>query len=792
MTDRAANVLRFNDCELDLASRELRHAGKVVPLEPRVFALLVYLYEQRHRAVDKDEIQDAIWKGVIVSETALTRAIMKARRAVNDSADQQAVIRTVHGHGYQFVAIVADADSSPQENVAAPDRSIATPRLLAGFVVLLIVGFILYLWPAAEPKQTVRLAIMPVLNATTDPEYDWTRLGLMGFANDLIARSAEFNILPASDVIRFTERTGWSDDKDDVTAAGDLEELRSTYGASHMLSGRLEKNAGVIRLSYSLFKPDGEIDRGTMVGAEPTELMRGMIRSVGAALGDQVRAVDDITVVSEDPFINEAYSRGLGFALEGRCADAQPLFDVVIASGKTAGRAELEAANCARILGQWQEAEAAFKNILAEQPAEPSSSLRALALNGLGTVYIRTGRGKEARDTFQLGLAEAIAARDYRVQGKLLNSLAIDAKNRREYDEARDFLARATLAHRESAAGLLPGQVPAALANIDMAEGKLEQADDHLAEALASFRAIGDRRNEAMMLNNFGYLRRLQGRPKDAEPLHLQSLSIRREIGDRVGQGRILGMLSQVYEIDGRLSEARTAATEAYEIASEANDRLFMATSLAQLAQVEQSAGDVDGARRAYIESKAIFEQIEDYSRVAQVAIRLARLDMHAGKYAAAEKSADAVLNIALREALHEPAIEAMELRGDVAYLQSDSSRATSAYRDALSYVDESGFVGGKTRIVTKLANRLLDQQDIAATEPLIGYIIEQADTFETLKLRARFAFMAGDAERSVELQELAQTIAADDWSDADEKTLAQYREAASDLNTNRIPGDDH
>ena len=78
MTDSLQTVLRFEDFELDIASREMRRSGEVVPLEPRVFSLLVYLYEHRHRAVDKDEIQDAVWKGLVVSETALTRAIMKA------------------------------------------------------------------------------------------------------------------------------------------------------------------------------------------------------------------------------------------------------------------------------------------------------------------------------------------------------------------------------------------------------------------------------------------------------------------------------------------------------------------------------------------------------------------------------------------------------------------------------------------------------------------------------------------------------------------------------------------
>lgn len=777
MNDKAANVVRFNDCELDFASREMRRAGSVVPLEPRVFALLAFLFENRDRAVDKDEIQDAVWKGVIVSETSLTRAIMKARRAVNDSADQQSVIRTVHGHGYQFVAAVENSDASKEKRDGGESKRTNSLRYLSAIAVLLIVGFIAYFWPSGAPAQTVRLAILPVLNATSDPEYDWTRLGLMGFANDLVTRRGEFNVLPASDVIRFTERSDWSESTDDETALQQLRTLGNAYGASHMLSARLEKAAGVMRLTYSLYQPGGDVDRGTMVGAEPTELLRGMIRSVAETLGKQVRSADAITVVSEDPFINEAYSRALSFSLEGRCAEALPLFDIVIASDKTDGRAELEAASCLRILGQWQEAENAFKALLAELPAEPPGTTRALALNGLGTVYIRTGRRDEARDTYELGLAEAIAARDYRAQGMLLNSLAIDARNRREYDKARDLLHRATLAHRESDAGILPGQVPAALANIHMAEGKLEQADDDLAAALAAFRSLGDRRNEAMMLNNYGYLRRLQGRRQEAEPFHLQSLSIRREIGDRVGQGRILGMLSILYTDDGRIDEARSAATEAHQIATEANDKLFMATSLAQLAQVEQTAGDFDKAREAYRESRSIFEQIGDHSRAAQALIRLARLDMHTGEYESAAASAEDVLEVSLREALHEPAIEAIELRGDIAYLQSDVNRAIAEYRDALHYIDESGFVGGRTRVVIKLASRLLDNSDIATAEPLVGYLVDQPDTFETLKLRARFAFMSGDSDRSVELMSLAKTIAAEDWTDADEQSLARYRE---------------
>ncbi len=774
MSNKADNLLRFGDCELDLASREFRRAGDLVSIEPRVFALLAFLFEHRDRAVDKDEIQEVVWKGTIVSETAMTRAIMKARRAVGDSPEKQAVIRTVHGHGYQFVATPLVDDEPGLKSGAAAGRNSNRPRIFAVVVALVLVVFIAALWPASAPVEAVHIAVMPVANSTGDADYDWTRLGLMGFANDLIEQSAVLNVLSASDVIRFAERNMLPDDDDRI--ASNFEELRDVYGASHMLVSRLEKNASVLRLSYVLYKPDGEIERGTMVGSEPAELMRGMIRSVAATLGDRGRSINEISVVSEDPFINEAYSRGLGLSLEGRCAEALELFAVVSTSTNTVGRVDYEWAECARVLGRWQDAEAGFKTMLDKLPVEPSSSLRALALNGLGTVYIRTGRSDVARATYELGLEEAKSAGDKLLQGMLLKSLAIDAKNRREFAEARELLARASLAHSEASSGILPGKIPAAIANIDMAEGKLEQADAHLQEALALFRAKGDRRNEAMMLNNFGYLRRLQNRLEDAEPLHLQSLEIRREIGDFVGQGRILGMLSNLYVDDGRLAEAREAAHEAYRISSEANDRLFMATSLAQIGNVERRVGNVAAARAAYTDSKEIFEQIEDHSRAAQTTLRLALLEFEAGNLDSAEATVRDVRDLSLREGLQEPAIEAMQLAGDIARKQLDTERAISAYEEALQHVDDTGFVAERSRVITKLANVFLDQQDFAAVEPLIGRMIEQGSESASLKLRARYAFLQGDVTRAVTLQELARSASKDDWSEADESTLLEYQ----------------
>ena len=309
-----------------------------------------------------------------------------------------------------------------------------------------------------------------------------------------------------------------------------------------------------------------------------------------------------------------------------------------------------------------------------------------------------------------------------------------------------------------------------------MAEGKFEQAEQHLSQALETFRATGDRRNEAMMLNNFGYLRRVQGRIDEAEPMHLESLAIRREIGDRVGQGRILGMLSILYENEGRYEDAKATAREAYEIASEANDRLFMATSLANLGEAELSTGELGAARDAFAESKALFEAIDDTSRAAQVDVRLARIDLQDNDLVSAQERVDSVIALTLREALHEPGIEALELGGDIAKQTGDTDRAIDAYQQTIRRIDETGFVVNRNRVATKLANLLLDRNDLEAAEPLVGNLIESGESADALRVRARYAHLQGDTARAAELMESLKATFAEDWTEADAGALDRYR----------------
>jgi len=200
-----------------------------------------------------------------------------------------------------------------------------------------------------------------------------------------------------------------------------------------------------------------------------------------------------------------------------------------------------------------------------------------------------------------------------------------------------------------------------------------------------------------------------------------------------------------------------------------------MATALAQLGQAELSDGQLGAARDAYAESRALFDEIDDTSRVAQVDVRLARIDIKDNNLESAQERVENVLALTLREALHEPAIEAMELAGDIALRQEDTAGAIDAYQRTIKHIDDTGFVVTKYRVTVKLANLFLDNGDLLAAEPLVGSLIESGEMPSVLRVRARYAHLRGDSDRAVELMETFRSTFADDWTEADADALDRY-----------------
>lgn len=96
----------FGRFVLDPDNRLLSRDAAPVELNARYLDALALLVRERGRLVSKDRFMDEIWRGIPVTDEALTQCIRTLRRQLGDDAASPRFIETVPKHGYRFIAAV--------------------------------------------------------------------------------------------------------------------------------------------------------------------------------------------------------------------------------------------------------------------------------------------------------------------------------------------------------------------------------------------------------------------------------------------------------------------------------------------------------------------------------------------------------------------------------------------------------------------------------------------------------------------------------------------------------------
>ncbi len=112
-------IFRFDCFVLDMGDRQLKREGVPVELNARYLDALALLVREQGRLVSKDHFLDQVWRGVPVTDEALTQCIKTLRRQLGDNAASPRLIETVPKHGYRFIAAV-EAGIEPR---SAPARA---------------------------------------------------------------------------------------------------------------------------------------------------------------------------------------------------------------------------------------------------------------------------------------------------------------------------------------------------------------------------------------------------------------------------------------------------------------------------------------------------------------------------------------------------------------------------------------------------------------------------------------------------------------------------------------------
>jgi len=784
-------VYRFGEFELDCALRELRRSGSPVAIQPKAFELLRYLIEHRDRAVDKEELQDVLWPRTIVTEASLTRSVMKARRAVDDDSERQAVIRTVHGHGYRFLPEIESAEPVPATEgapAAAPTqpetpvadsgatRPRADRRWLSLWAVVVLAVALGAWWLAARDVTAgpVRVAVLPVDNATGDGGLEWTGTGLMSLLNRLLENHG-IEVVSDRTVLALAGDRAATDLL--APGSGFRELLARTQGATHVLAARLEYVEGAYRLYYEL---TGDGDRPVSrsgVGAEATSMIPEVAATV-AALVSHGRPTDERRrVISADDFLNEAYARALSLQFAGRNEEAKRLFQVVMEQEPDLFWPRYEYALSARTLREWHIAEPMLIELAAEAAADGAIAEQTAALNSLGIAYLNQDRLDRARQQFEevLRLTEGTTLYD-RMSAANVN-LGLVASNTGDYELAKRHLDRAIELTRVQGIESLPGTITNNLSGVLIRLGRYDEAEVQSRDAIANFRVTGNRLYEASALSRLSSVLRHQGRFDEAEEAQELALSIRRELGNRVGESSSYLSLAALATERGSLTRARLYAEQAHDIGLEIQDRYVTASALAAMATADRRLGRSADAAAGFRAAGAIFRDIGNRMNEQATMRDLARCLLDQGDVRAAAAISDELLARSIERGERREEARALALQAEIATASGDPDGAVDALRSALFIARELADTGIELEVIQELARAYLELEQAADARPLMERLrIDRPGQPETLRLDARLAYLQGDVAGAASHMETLRATAAEAWTEEDTALLESYR----------------
>src|SRR5215475_5242615 len=106
MGHQPKQIYEFGHYQLDAAERLLMRDGAVIPLQPKVFNLLLALVERHGRLLEKDELMKLVWPDTVVEEANLANNISILRKTLSE--DGERFIETAPRRGYRFVASVRE------------------------------------------------------------------------------------------------------------------------------------------------------------------------------------------------------------------------------------------------------------------------------------------------------------------------------------------------------------------------------------------------------------------------------------------------------------------------------------------------------------------------------------------------------------------------------------------------------------------------------------------------------------------------------------------------------------
>jgi|KBSMisStaDraftv2_1062788.scaffolds.fasta_scaffold116616_2 TolB-like protein/DNA-binding winged helix-turn-helix (wHTH) protein/Tfp pilus assembly protein PilF len=298
--DNAEQRLKFGRYVLDLHRGCLLLDGREVTLRPKTFAVLHCLVTHPGQLMGKDELLEAVWPNLVVTDDTLVQSIGELRRALGDTGAR--LITTVPRRGYRF-----EASEVPPDRRKTRNRHLFRFRWIYGILAPLAVALtVLVLWlagfwsdvPPAIPDAKPAIAVLPFQHQGDDPAREYLADGL---TQDLINSLGRFSALT---VMSWNAVAGY---KGEAVRPG---EIARSLGVRYQVEGSVRYAGDEVRVSAQMVDSQGRVLWSARFEETPADvfaLQDRITREIAGALAIRVTEFEQRRIATKPTESFDAY-----------------------------------------------------------------------------------------------------------------------------------------------------------------------------------------------------------------------------------------------------------------------------------------------------------------------------------------------------------------------------------------------------------------------------------------------------------------------------------------------------
>lgn len=721
---------QFGEYRLDRSARELSRSGAPVAVPTRVFDCLVYLIENRERAIGRDELVAALWGRVDVSDAQLGQIVLRARRAVGDDGNDQRCIRTMPKYGYRWMAethvgVVEPAAGARPANDEPAVVAAATPAdepgktrrwIVVGVVVAIACAAAFAIWRTRTLPATATgtiaasgVAVLPV-EVTAGPDQDWVRLGGMDALASRL-RAAGLRVPPSESVLAALQARG----RNDADTA-----LRSATSSDLVVHARLQSTPQGWRAELVAAPAKGA---PLTANADGREVLPTLRRAADQLLMRMGKVVPDQGTTENG--LDETLQRADAAMLANQLEVARTILLSAPALVRTEPQLRYRLAMVDFRAGRLREVESALQGIVDDSAASKDALLRARALTGLGTVHLNLGRFADAERDFTGAVGALEGWQRPLERGQALGGRGAARAAQYRYADAAEDLGRARIELEQAGDALGSGRLDMVEGELELQRNRPQAARPHLDRAITVFErfdAVNERLHSLAMLVES---ERLQLDYAAALATSDRAMELRARVKDPQLAAQLVVSRAALLLDLGRYAEAG-ALLASLDHATAPLDPQSLADIDRMRAELALATGDAAAALKAADASLRRLDDPHAASSRAWAAYVRARARVKLGGLDAAGPELAATLAAETKEGSEE--IGYTLATAELAATAGREADADRAYAAALAAADAEGVPSHLVAVVTAYGEWLLAHDRANAAEPVVGRVATFAD----------------------------------------------------------------